>query len=222
VRLLAIALLFMAGAAQADADAWKGAYGGFGAGGAKSHASWLTNATTGVATEPVDHKASSALAGVQLGYNLKAGRNFIIGVEGSVYGAHLEERTESALGAAAPNRERITKITYPLQGTVHLGFVTERTLTYVRGGFAYASLELQAINHQVGNIATWDDHATGYSVGAGFEYRLSRPWSLGFGYDRLNLRAVNLSTVNSGGVTVQANDFHATVQLFVLRLNYRY
>lgn len=222
MKLLAIALFFTAGAAHADAQKWKGWYGGLGFGGAKSHATWLTDATTGIATEQVDHKASSALAGVQLGYNLKAGEHFVIGVEGSVYGAHLEERTESELGAAAPNRERITKITYPLQGTVHFGFVTERTLTFVRGGFAYATLELQAINHQVGNVATWDDHATGWTAGAGFEYRLSRPWSLGFAYDRLSLRAVNLSTVNSGGVTVQANDFKATVQLFVLRLNYRY
>jgi len=103
-----------------------------------------------------------------------------------------------------------------------LGVAFSRSLVYVRGGFAYAMIELQAINHQIGNVATWEDHATGWTAGTGFEYQLSRHLSLGFEYDYARLRAANLSTVNSGGVTVQAADFETKVNLFLLRANYRY
>jgi opacity protein-like surface antigen len=221
MRWLALLLAAAAPLAHADADEWKGPYGGLGLGGAVSRSSWITDATTGVLEESVEHSARGGLLGGQVGHNLKAAGHLVVGVELAWYGGHLEQRTESTL-AAAPNRERVTKILNPLYATVRLGFTAPRTLVYVRGGFAYANIELQAINHQVGNVATWEDHATGWTAGTGFEVRVRRHWSLGLGYDYSRLRAVDLATVNSGGVTVQATEFNARVHALVLRANYRY
>ncbi|OAI50071.1 hypothetical protein AYO46_10700 [Betaproteobacteria bacterium SCGC AG-212-J23] len=124
--------------------------------------------------------------------------------------------------AAAPNRERVTKITSPVLISAQLGFAGAKSLTYLRAGWAYAQIELQAINHQVGNVATWESGATGWSGGAGFEYQVRKHLSLGFEYDYLRLRTPDMTTVNSGGVTVHAADFETRLNLFLLRANYRY
>jgi len=221
VKWLALALLAVAPAAQADAEAWKGFYGGFGLGGANAKSTWVTDATFGTLDEPVEHSAKSVAGGVQWGYRRPAGEHLLLGLEFAWYAAHMEDRSEANLQGAA-NRERVTKVLHPLSLAATLGVAFSRSLVYVRGGFAYAMIELQAINHQIGNVATWEDHATGWTAGAGFEYQLSRHLSLGFEYDYARLRAANLSTVNSGGVTVQAADFETKVNLFLLRANYRY
>lgn len=221
MRILALALFMAAGAARADAEAWKGFYGGLGFGAGRAHSTWTTDATLGTLDEPVDHKANGALLGAQYGYRAPVGDHLLLGLEAAWYGGRMEERAPANL-PGIPSRERVTKVMNPFSAVVQLGFATARSLTYVRGGFAYAMLELQAINHQVGNVATWESHATGWTAGAGFEYNVHRRWSLGLEYDYAKLRAVDLSTVNSGGVIVQAADFQATVKLLLLRLNYRY
>jgi len=221
MRRFALLLIFVAPAAQADAEAWKGAYGGLGIGGANARSKWTTDATLGTLDESVEHSARGGLLGAQVGYRKRASEHLTLGAEFSWYGTHMEQRTDANI-AGAPNRERVTKITSPALISAQLGFAGAKSLTYLRAGWAYAQIELQAINHQVGNVATWESGATGWSGGAGFEYQVRRHLSLGFEYDYLRLRMPDMTTVNSGGVTVHAADFETRLNLFLLRANYRY
>jgi opacity protein-like surface antigen len=161
------------------------------------------------------------MAGIQFGYNFAGAGPLFAGAELALYGADLEQRSESS-DPSAPNRERITNIRNPFYATVRLGFAGSRTLVYVRGGYSHADVELEAINHQVGNIAAWQGHANGWTAGTGFEVRVNPRWSLGLGYDFSRLRATNLETTNSGGVAVHADDFTARVHALLLRANYRF
>jgi len=223
MRFLALALFLAAPAAHADAEAWRGVYGGFGLGGGNARSTWVTDATfVGPIDEPVEHSARGAALGVQYGYRRPISGSLLLGVELAWYAAHMEERGDANITGAA-NRERVSKVLHPLSLALQLGIAPgSHSLVYVRGGFAYARIELQAINHQVGNVATWEGHGTGWTAGAGFEYKVRKHWSLGFEYDYAKLRAPDMTTVNSGGVTVHSADFKTRVNLFLLRANYLY
>jgi opacity protein-like surface antigen len=221
VRWLALLLFIPAFAARADANDWKGWYGGLGLGPAYARSSWFTDATFRPAIEPVEHSMRGGMLGGQVGYNFAAAGSFFVGAELGLYAADLEQHTES-VRPDAPNRERITTIRNPFYATLRMGFAGSRTLVYVRGGYAHADIELQAINHQVGNIALWEGHANGWTVGTGFEVRVNPRWGVGLGYDYSRLKATNLETTNSGDVLVHADDFSARVHALLLRANYRF
>jgi len=219
MKWLALALLASATAARADADTWSGFYGGLGVGGAKANSTWTTDATLGTLDETVDHNGKGAMGGLQYGYRAALGQYVRLGVELAWYAARIEAKSDSTV---APNRERITRVHDPLSIALQLGLAGSHTLFYARGGWAYANIELQAINHNVGNVAVWDDHATGWTAGGGFEVKLRKHWSAGLEYDTSKLKMSTQSTVNSGGVQVTAADFETRIKAVLLRLNYLY
>jgi len=219
VKALALALLLAAPAAHADAEAWRGWYGGFSIGATNARSSWTTDATLAPSPESVEHSATDPVFGVQFGYRKKAAEHLRIGLEFAWHAARIQK---AAFSNQSINTEYTTRIHDPVSVAVQLGVPTSRTLTYIRGGFAYAGIELQAKNHNTGQVAVWDDHATGWTAGAGFEVKVRRAWSLGLQYDYGKLRAVNLGTVSNFGFGFAATDFQARLHTGLLRLNYNY
>lgn len=220
MKLLALVLFLAAPAVHADADAWKGSYAGVNVGGARAHSTWRTDATSGPpAAETVDQTAGSGIIGGQLGYRFAASEHLLLGLELQGHAAKIEARDPSTYAAG---RERVTTVRDPVSAAVQVGLAGSSTLAYLRGGYAYATIELEAINQLSGNVAAWDHHATGWTAGAGFEVLLRPKWTLGLQYDYYKLRAVNLSTVNSGGVTVEALNFEARIQALHVRTSIRF
>ena len=223
MKWLALSLLIFSAAAFADDEKpWRGFYGGVGAGGGNAHSTWVTDATTGTLDEQVDHKARGGLLGAQFGYRWAAGGPLRAGLELAWYGGKMEERGDATFSGGPANRERVTKVLNPGSLAAQLGLGGSRTLFYVRGGLAFAMIELQAINHQVGNVATWETTALGWTAGTGLDIALRRNWSLGLEYDYARMSAKDRTTVNSGGVQVHANDFKTRMNIVLLRLNYLY
>ncbi len=217
MKLLALVLFLAATAAHADADAWKGAYAGVNVGGARAHSTWRTDATG--LMENVDQTAGSGFIGGQLGYRRAASDHLLLGLEVQGHAAKIEARDPSTFAAG---RERVTRVRDPVSGALQVGVAGAQTLAYVRGGYAYATIELEAINQLSGNVAVWEHHATGWTAGAGFEVLLRPKWTLGLQYDYYKLRAVSLSTVNNGGLTVQALDFETRIQAVHVRTSIRF
>lgn len=214
-------MLALSATARADADDWRGWYGGLGVGGGTAHSTWVTDATFGTLDEQVDHKARGGLLGGQFGWRGSAGGPLRAGLELAWYGGKMEERGDANI-TGADNRERVTKILNPGSLAAQLGIAASRALIYVRGGLAFANIELQAINHQVGNVATWETTALGWTAGTGFEIATGKHLALGLEYDYARLSAKDRTTVNSGGEQVHANDFKSKMKILLLRLNYRY
>jgi len=220
MRLLAIALFFTAGAAQAD-ELWRGFYGGAAVGGGDAHSTWVTDATFGTLDEQVEHKGQGAVGGLQFGYRRPVAGPLLLGAELAWYGGKIEDRSEADI-TGADNRERVTKVRNPGSLAALLGIAGSRSLLYLRGGLAFAQIELQAINHQVGNVATWESTGYGWTAGAGVELFVHKRLTLGLEYNYARLKMKDQTTVNSGGVEVRADDFKTNVRLGLLRLNYNY
>lgn len=222
MRWLALSLLALSASARADADDWRGWYGGLGAGGGRAHSTWVTDATLGTLDEQVDQKARGGLLGGQFGWRGSAGGPLRAGLELAWYGGKMEERGDANV-SGAPNQERVTKILNPGSLAAQLGIAAgSHALLYARGGLAFANIELQAINHQIGNVATWETTGLGWTAGTGLEVATGRHLSLGLEYDYARMSAKDRTTVSSGGVQVHAEDFKTRMSILLLRLNYRY
>jgi outer membrane immunogenic protein len=221
MKLLALVLFLAAPAVHADAGAWKGSYAGVNVGGARAHSTWRTDATSGPpAAETVDQSVGSGIIGGQIGYRFAASEHLLLGLVLQGQGAKIEARDPSTFAAG---RERVTRVRDPVSAAVQVGFAGSSVLAYLRGGAAYATIELEAINQLPGGAtATWDHHATGWTAGAGFEVLLRPKLSLGLQYDYYKLRAVSLSTVDNGGVTRNALEFETRIQAVHVRTSIRF
>src|SRR5215470_8915630 len=157
MKWLALSLLVLSGAARADADDWSGFYGGLGVGAIKAHSTWNTDATLGTPDEKVDHTATDPALGGQFGYRAAVAGPLRLGFEVAFHAARIEKTTAADLPASFPNRERTTRIHDPLSIALQLGLAGgSQTFFYARGGWAYANIELQAKNNNVGNVALWE------------------------------------------------------------------
>ncbi len=81
-----------------------------------------------------DLGAEGGFGGGQIGYNYVTGR-LLLGVEADVQAADIGDSTGSAFGAASTQIDAF--------GTVRgrIGFVSDRTLIYATGGYAWADVE---------------------------------------------------------------------------------
>lgn len=148
-----------------------------------------------------------AFGGGQIGYNLVSGR-VLFGIEADVQGADISDSTAAPPGAAADVN---------LFGTVRgrLGFVSDRTLIYATGGYAWGDVDSTFIDSN--NVAVSDsDMLHGYVVGGGMEYALTDNWSTKLEYQYVDLEDRRLGL---GGESTKIDpDFH-TVRA---GLNYRF
>lgn len=151
-------------------------------------------------------RPEGAFGGGQLGYNLVAGR-LLFGVEADVQGGDISDSTSSSPGAA-------TDIN--LFGTVRgrVGFVSDRTLIYATGGYAWGDVDMQFDN---GLVSVSDsDILHGYTLGGGIEYALTDNWSTKLEYQYVDLEDTRLGI---GGDSARFDpDFHSVR----LGLNYRF
>ncbi len=164
---------------------------------------------------------AGAFGGAQFGYNAQFG-NIVVGVEADIQGGDVNGSRSFAAGLAAGTIS--TDIDY--FGTIRgrLGYATGPFLIYATGGFAWANVDTQAVGVTTAGNAynlSGSSFATGYVVGAGVEYAISRNWSAKMEYQYLNLDAGTFGGVDSGGQAVSTKvepDLH-TVRM---GLNYRF
>jgi outer membrane immunogenic protein len=148
-----------------------------------------------------------AFGGGQVGYNLVFGR-MLVGVEADVQGADIND------GSAGPAGVASTDIN--LFGTVRgrLGLVSDRTLIYATGGYAWADVDTSFSSG--GLTISGSDTLDGYAVGGGIEYALTDSWSTKLEYQYVDLEDTRFGL---GGVATRIDpDFH-TVRA---GLNYRF
>jgi opacity protein-like surface antigen len=217
MKWLLLLLAGAAGAAHADSEAWKGGYLGVNAGAIRANSRWTTDATSGA--ETIEHATSSGFFGAQAGYRAPVADSLLFGFELTYLAADMKTREPSELFAG---RERETRLRNPLALTAQLAWAGSRSLVFIRGGYARADVRLEAVNNAVGNIAVWERHATGWTAGSGFEVLVRRRLGVGLAFDYAKLRAVDLSTTNSGGVFTNATEFQTTLRTLAVRANYRF
>jgi outer membrane immunogenic protein len=145
--------------------------------------------------------------GGQIGYNWQGawfGPSVVLGIEADIEGSGIEDKTiVQGIGF---------KSNLDWFGTVRgrLGYTFGPSLLYATGGFAFGGIdnEIGAGAHFAKNSTT----ATGYTVGGGWEYKLTPAWSLKAEYQLINLGrndpvGVNICT-SGGGLKCEDDAFH--------------
>jgi outer membrane immunogenic protein len=206
--------------AQAVSD-WSGIYIGGKVGGAWSDINWTENFdefTAGGAS----FSPSSFQGGGFIGGNLQLGQ-WIFGLETSFIGMGLNQTV-----AVSPVDSFTTKIDWLLFIEPRIGYSFDRTMVFVKGGWAGGNATLSATGPNVpGAIATAtsEDFFDGWTIGGGIEYALHPSFIIGVDYQYVQL---NLSTAASCDLCIlglpigeaSAVNGDANISLVTLRASY--
>jgi outer membrane immunogenic protein len=121
-----------------------------------------------------------------------------------------------------------TKISTLLLATARIGYAWDRSLLYVKGGYAGAGVRVSVSDTVCGPGDPQDCGAgsdsnwrSGFTVGAGVEYAVTNNWIVGVEYDfaRLGSASVNLGDANARYVF---NDAERDVNMVLGRVSYKF
>jgi outer membrane immunogenic protein len=195
---------------------WSGFYIGGHVGAAWSDADWDNVSTTG---EPVSNSSSGFIGGGQIGYNQQYG-NIVLGVEASLSGTTLSDDTRSAVLPATVTYS--TDVNTIVTVTGRLGVAVDQWLLYGKAGWAGAQVDVSGRNTALPDSFSFDDWRNGWTVGAGFEYKLARNISLGLEYSYIDLGSDSFSGNTAAGSPVTVSDHDLQIQSVTARLNFQF
>jgi outer membrane immunogenic protein len=195
---------------------WSGFYVGAHVGGAWSDTDWRSITAS---TFDLSQSASSVIGGAQAGFQHQFG-NVVAGIEVSYSGINLDDST---IGFGV---ERYSSSTDKLVlVTGRLGLAWDRSLAYVKGGYASANTEFEIFHVGLGQHAIsrgWDD---GWTVGAGWEYAIGPMVSLGLEYNFVHID-IDDRTMRIGpqgcGAPCTITRAESDIQSVLLRLNFKF
>jgi len=194
---------------------WTGFYVGAHLGGAWSDVEWANVTLT---NERVTNDGSGFFGGAQMGYNQQIG-NIIIGVETTLSGGSLSGNFRSVVD---PTQFYDTDINTIVTVTGRLGVGGDQWMLYAKGGWAGASVDVVGRNPTSLDRFSVDDWRSGWTVGTGFEIKVSRNISLGVEYSFIDLGSQSISGTTRLSVPVSVRDNDVQVQSVTARLNYQF
>jgi outer membrane immunogenic protein len=108
--------------------------------------------------------------------------------------------------------------------TGQIGYAWNNVLLYAKGGVAVTSDRLDGFTTATGVVIdSARESRAGGALGAGLEFGFTPNWSLGFEYDHLFLGDRNLTFTSAAtAITVRTDTIKENVDLFTVRLNYRF
>jgi outer membrane immunogenic protein len=148
---------------------------------------------------------SGGFGGGQIGYNFQSG-NFVYGLETDLQAGQITGKSD----------DYASKETTDWFGTLRgrLGYAFGNTLLYGTGGFAYGGVNQKLTYADV--LFSNDDTRTGWTAGAGIEYKVSGNWSLKGEYQYVDFGKEDLSGT-AGTMEGPETSFHTAK----IGLNYR-
>jgi outer membrane immunogenic protein len=192
---------------------WTGFYIGGHLGGAWSDVSWENVNLTG---EGVNNDGSGFIGGGQIGYNQQFG-SVVLGVEGTLSGTSVGGDFRSAKVPAATYSTDVSTVA-TLTGRV--GFAANQWLVYGKAGWAGAQVDVSGRNTALGDSFSFDDWRSGWTVGAGIDYKLAPNISLGLEYSFIDLGRAHYHSHTALGFPLNIVDHDVQVQSLTARLNF--
>lgn len=225
---------------------WAGAYFGAHAGGAWGKSHWATNfenacgnPVVGAPCVGVDQSPGGWVVGGQLGARWQWG-GWVLGLEATLAATDIRASDPSQRpGAAAAGVHYDTRIGNLYTATAQIGYAFNRTLWYVKGGYAGGEVDVKHCIQGPGTCvspagapaigAGGSRQANGWTVGTGIEYLVLQNLSLGIEYDYIRLNAGDFASCPggvrfcnaAGSLPLIASDFRADIHQVVARANYR-
>jgi outer membrane immunogenic protein len=206
----ALAFVGVCGVAQADGTRagagyapagynWSGVYFGAHVGGGWGDVDARESLAISVGGTPLlsgssSHDTSGWLAGVQLGAMKQYG-SFVVGTEFSLSGADISGSGGNCFGITTGfgvDANCHTNINWLLTGLVKAGFARDRWMAYGALGYAVAGVDHSlslALFPGVQLNSTQQDTAYGVAYGAGFDFAISKDFTIGVQYLHANLES---------------------------------
>lgn len=207
---------------------WTGFYVGGHIGGAWTNEQFINNGNGGgfgdlLPGQGYRQRGAGIMGGAQIGYNWQA-NNYVFGMEGTISGLDNKgSLTNTAFGGGLDDQFSWRA---NLLATVvgRAGFAVQNNLFYIKGGYAGVNNRLSVVD-TVPNPTTGSGGQThwanGWTVGAGWEYGITRNWIVGLEY---NYAAFGSQTYQLGGTTANYT-FDAKprdIQWAVIRASYKF
>jgi len=184
---------------------WTGLYAGINGGYGWGTSDWTGGATTG------SPKPKGALLGGTLGYNLQTGV-WVWGLEADLAYSWMKGTDSSGTGVCAGVGCE-ARNTYLATGRGRIGYAWDRWLPYITGGAAYGSVKMTA-----NTGANETKNRLGWTLGGGFEYAFTGPWSAKLEYLYVDLGKSSCSAATCAVDT----DVKFKANIVRAGLNYRF
>jgi outer membrane immunogenic protein len=124
-------------------------------------------------------------AGGQVGFNWQNGRSpWVLGIEVDSAVGNIERSVDHISGFGVGFASAFSKVDYFGTARLRVGYAVDRGMIYGTGGVAWAhnELSLYVDPGYVGLITSSANSHVGFTFGAGFEWALSRNWSMKLEY----------------------------------------
>lgn len=167
-------------------------------------------------------KSLGFIGGAALGYQYHT-ECFVIGLEGGIVSSNLQKTRRSPF---FPTTDVFSsRYTCLANGKLRLGYAFDQLLFFIAGGWAGGRHTVKLIDNESQTIARLKRWSNGWSIGAGFDCKLTNCFSLGIAYDYIQLHDKNKAafcpTCGTGvGFGSPVLDNRSYVQTLTLRLNY--
>jgi outer membrane immunogenic protein len=226
VAALAITTATTSFGALADGPvySWTGLYagvnGGYGFSGFNTSATPFANSVTGIPSATLQSDSDGAVFGGHLGWSTQFS-NWVVGIEGDFNAASLSGSSQVVVadplggsGGAATDGYSVThSVDWLASIRGRVGITTGASLFYITGGAAWesardkvlANTETAAAVVSVSTIGNFSSTQSGWVLGAGYEWMLTRSWTLrgeylhyGFGGSNNPLFVSNCAVFGAG------------------------
>jgi outer membrane immunogenic protein len=166
---------------------------------------------------------SGVMGGAQIGYNWQA-NNYVFGMEGTISGLDNKGSFTNTVFGVGLDDQFSWRANVLATVVGRAGFAVQNNLFYFKGGYAGVNNRLSVVDN-VANPSTGSGGQThwhnGWTVGAGWEYGVTRNWIVGLEY---NYAAFGSQTYQLGGTSGNYT-FDAKprdIQWAVVRASYKF
>jgi outer membrane immunogenic protein len=160
---------------------------------------------------------AGVLLGAQIGCDYQLGR-FVVGLESEAWGAFLRTENNFAFDNGLAGKASTTN-PWNFAIAARAGIVVDPFLIYMKGGVVWGSFRYN-FSDTDGFAQSGSAINTGFLWGLGFEYMLSRDWTLKVESDVILFTANNVNLASTDGGFRQTQS--ATVFIFKIGGNYRF
>jgi outer membrane immunogenic protein len=207
---------------------WAGFYVGGHIGGSSTSERWTNSGNTTLfgdlgPGEGFRQRGSGVFGGGQIGYNWQAS-NFVFGLEGTASAMDNHGSLRNTIFGFGLDDQFSWRTNWMATITGRVGYAVTNNLFYVKGGYAGVSNQLSVVDVVppfVGSGSQTQWH-NGWTLGAGWEYGITRNWTVGLEYDysAFETRSYQLAGTGPGLYAFDAKP--RDIQSAVVRMNYRF
>ncbi|MFZ0988191.1 MAG: outer membrane beta-barrel protein [Xanthobacteraceae bacterium] len=196
---------------------WTGCYVGGNIGGA-----WSNVDFSGVSGVNFSASNSGFAGGGQIGCDYQWNQFWVVGIRNMLDATSLSNRTNIS---AVPFTGAVDSRTRWFDTlTARVGYLVPSTnvLLYAQGGAAWTNTSITFLDGSGAQLGEASNDRTGWTVGAGVEWRFAPQWSVFAEYNFMGLGTQNATFTGCGGTCVVNASAKADVQNVLAGVNYKF